>query len=225
MVGDFIIDLKWSFLSNRNIYKYTFSSNGFWASLVAESVKNPPAMWKTWVRSQVWEDPLAKEWLPTPVFWPKEFHRQRSLAGPSPRGRKELNTTVTFTFIHFPLNIAAAVSHKFLYGQYCVFISTWFKIFSKNVCNGLFDTSVISKVLFYFQIFGDFSGIFAPLISSSILFCFEYILWMISALINLLRTVLKLKILLTLSSFPCALGKDVYSFFFNFFFFFVMGYS
>ena len=77
----------------------------------------------------------------------------------------------------------------------------------------------------YFQIFGDFSGIFALLISSSILFCFEYILWMISALINLLRTVLKLRILLTLSSFPCALGKDVYSFFLNLFFVFVMGYS
>ena len=60
MVGDFIIDLKWFFLSDRNIYKYTFSSNGFWASLVAESVKNPPTMWKTWVRSLGWEDPLEK---------------------------------------------------------------------------------------------------------------------------------------------------------------------
>ena len=68
MVGDFIIGLKWSFLPNRNIYRYTVSSNGFWASLVAESVKNPPAMQKTWGRSQVLEDPLEKEQLPTPVF-------------------------------------------------------------------------------------------------------------------------------------------------------------
>ena len=27
-----------------------------WASLVAQLVKNPPAMWETWVRSLGWED-------------------------------------------------------------------------------------------------------------------------------------------------------------------------
>ena len=31
-----------------------------WASLVAELIKNPPAMWETWVRSLGWEDPLEK---------------------------------------------------------------------------------------------------------------------------------------------------------------------
>ena len=31
-----------------------------WASLVAHLVKNSPAMWETWVRSLVWEDPLEK---------------------------------------------------------------------------------------------------------------------------------------------------------------------
>ena len=41
-----------------------------WASLVAQLVKNLPAMWETWVRSLGWEDPLGKERLPTPVFWP-----------------------------------------------------------------------------------------------------------------------------------------------------------
>ena len=30
------------------------------ASLVAQMVKNPPAMWKTWVQSQGWEDPLKE---------------------------------------------------------------------------------------------------------------------------------------------------------------------
>ena len=28
-----------------------------WASLVAQLVKNPPAMWETWVQSLGWEDP------------------------------------------------------------------------------------------------------------------------------------------------------------------------
>ena len=31
-----------------------------WASIVAQLVKNPPAMWETWVPSLVWEDPLEK---------------------------------------------------------------------------------------------------------------------------------------------------------------------
>ena len=36
-----------------------------------------------------WEDPLEKGTLPTPVFWPGEFHGQRSLAGSSPWCCKE----------------------------------------------------------------------------------------------------------------------------------------
>ena len=31
------------------------------ASLVAQLVKNQPAMWETWVQSLGWEDPLEKE--------------------------------------------------------------------------------------------------------------------------------------------------------------------
>ena len=31
-----------------------------WASLVAQMVKNSPAMWETWVQSLGWEDPLEK---------------------------------------------------------------------------------------------------------------------------------------------------------------------
>ena len=31
-----------------------------WASLVAQLVKNLPAVWETWVRSLGWEDPLEK---------------------------------------------------------------------------------------------------------------------------------------------------------------------
>ena len=33
---------------------------GTWASLVAQMVKNLPAMQETWVRSLDWEDPLEK---------------------------------------------------------------------------------------------------------------------------------------------------------------------
>ena len=59
---------------------------------MAQLVKNSPAMWETWVWSLGWEDPLEKKRLPTPVFWPGEFHGLYS-----PCGRKESDTTETFT--------------------------------------------------------------------------------------------------------------------------------
>ena len=45
-----------------------------WASLVAQLVKNPSAMWETWVRSPGWEEPLEKGKANHSVFWPGEFH-------------------------------------------------------------------------------------------------------------------------------------------------------
>ena len=32
----------------------------YWASLVAQMAKNPPAMWETWIRSLGWGDPLEE---------------------------------------------------------------------------------------------------------------------------------------------------------------------
>ena len=64
-----------------------------WASLVAQLVKNSPAMWETgfdpWVGKILWR----REWLPTPVIWAREFHGQRILAGYNPCGRKAWDTT------------------------------------------------------------------------------------------------------------------------------------
>ena len=37
--------------------------------------------------------PWRRDWLPTPVFLPRELHGQRSLTGYSPWGRKELDMT------------------------------------------------------------------------------------------------------------------------------------
>ena len=59
-----------------------------WASLVAQLVKNSPAMQETWVQSLGQEDPLEKEMATTPVFLPGKYHGQRSLVGYSPRGCK-----------------------------------------------------------------------------------------------------------------------------------------
>ena len=43
--------------------------------------------------------PWRKEWQPTPVFLPREFHEQRSSAGYSPWGCKELDTTQQLTLL------------------------------------------------------------------------------------------------------------------------------
>ena len=72
---------------------------------VAESQAGPSAnphsaMWP-WVSSFVWSGfdpwvgkiPWRSKQLPTPVFWPGEFHGQRSLAGYCLWGHKELDTT------------------------------------------------------------------------------------------------------------------------------------
>ena len=59
-----------------------------WASLVAQLVKNLPVMWETWVQSLVGKIPWRRGRLPTPVYWPGEFHGLYS-----PQGCKESDTT------------------------------------------------------------------------------------------------------------------------------------
>ena len=66
--------------------------------LVAQRLKCLPAMRETWLQSLGWEDPWRRKWQPTPVFLPGEPHGQRSLAGYSPRGRKESDTTEQLHF-------------------------------------------------------------------------------------------------------------------------------
>ena len=47
-----------------------------WVSLVDQLIKNPPAMWETWLQSLGWEDPLEKGKATHSVFWTGEFHGQ-----------------------------------------------------------------------------------------------------------------------------------------------------
>ena len=55
---------------------------------VAQLTKNLPAVQQTSVQSLVRKIPWRRERLPTPVFWPGEFHGLYS-----PWGRKESDTT------------------------------------------------------------------------------------------------------------------------------------
>ena len=56
-------------------------------------VNNLPAMRKSGFNPWVGKIPWKREWQPTPIFLLGEFHGQRSLAGYSPWGHKELDTT------------------------------------------------------------------------------------------------------------------------------------
>ena len=61
--------------------------------MVAQTVKSLPAMQETRFDPWVGKIPSRRKCLFIPVFLPGEFHGQRSLAGYSPGGCKESDTT------------------------------------------------------------------------------------------------------------------------------------
>ena len=63
------------------------------ASLVAQMLKNLPAMQETQVQSLGWEDPLEKGMATHSSILAGEFHGQRSLAGYSQLSGKESDMT------------------------------------------------------------------------------------------------------------------------------------
>ena len=79
---------------------YMVLSSRWRASLVAQTVKDLPAMLETRFDPWVGKIPWRREWQPTPVILPGEFHRQRSLAGYSPWGHKELESPEQLS-LHF----------------------------------------------------------------------------------------------------------------------------
>ena len=63
-----------------------------------------------------------REWQPTPVFLPGEFHGQRNLAGRSPWGCKELDTTEWLTHTH---THAHSHTHIHVYPHGIIFITSF----------------------------------------------------------------------------------------------------
>ena len=68
------------------------------ASLLAQMIKNLPAMQETQVQSLGRKDSLEKEMATHSSILPGESHRQRSLEGYSPWGCKESDTTEQLHF-------------------------------------------------------------------------------------------------------------------------------
>ena len=100
-----ILMYSWSFWNAQKLWFSHAVSSAWnsihlansWAFLVAQTVKNPPAMQETWVWSLGWEAPWRRERLPTPVFWPGEFH---GLCSPWDLQRVRHDwATFTFTFL------------------------------------------------------------------------------------------------------------------------------
>ena len=72
-----------------------------WASLVAQLVKNLSAMQETWVRSLCWEDSLEESQSnPFQYSCLENPYGQRSLAGYSPWGHKESDTSEQLSTAH-----------------------------------------------------------------------------------------------------------------------------
>ena len=109
----------WTSLDNFLIQRVFIQKNGnlpnnlgdlyysFRASLVAQLVKNLPAMRETWVRSLGQEDPLEEEMATPSSILPEKSHGHRSPAGYSPWGCSRTRprdwitsfTSLTFAFI------------------------------------------------------------------------------------------------------------------------------
>ena len=78
-------------------------------SLVAQRVKCLFAVRETWF------DPWRRKWQPTPVFLAGEYHGQRNLAGYSPWGHKESDTTEQLHFNFFFLIAVFVISCELFY--------------------------------------------------------------------------------------------------------------
>ena len=89
-----------------------------WASLVAQMVKNPPATRETWAQSLVGKIPWRRERLPTPIFWPREFHGLYSSCC-----RKKSDTTERLPLSLYILlrikQMANEIQHQELYSVLC----------------------------------------------------------------------------------------------------------
>ena len=81
-----------------------------------------------------------RKWQPTPVFLPGEFHGQRSLAGYSPWGHKESDTTehLTHTYVVFTSFMCCFLIDLFMVMQCPLSLVTVFVL--KHIFNFLIST-------------------------------------------------------------------------------------
>ena len=97
-------------------------------SLIAQTVKNLPAMQETRVRSLGCKDTLRREWQSTPVFSHGGFHGQRSLVNCSPWSCKKSDMTEWLTYTNTvsdkPNFKECFQNHKY-WKMHCISVELW----------------------------------------------------------------------------------------------------
>ena len=92
---------------------------------MAQTVKNLPTVWEVWVQSLGWQDPLRREWLPTPVFVPGEFYggassgELKSMGLQRVRHDRVTNTSFSYPALAHPslFFVLGTISSCFLFPQ------------------------------------------------------------------------------------------------------------
>ena len=123
-------------------------------------------MQESWVQPLGQVGPLDKEMAPTPVFLPRELHRQRSLVIYSPWGHKVLDTTERQTHsVFLPLLINISVPVRSI-----PFLSFIVPIFALNVALlsliFLKRSLVYSSISFHWLLRKPFLSLLAVLLKS-----------------------------------------------------------
>ena len=86
----YICTLRWR---NGSLAFFCKAANPVGASLMTQMVNNLPTVQRPGFSPGVGKIPLRRKWQPTPLFLPGKSHEWRSLAGYSPWGHKESDTT------------------------------------------------------------------------------------------------------------------------------------
>ena len=97
------------------------------ASLVAQSVKNLPAMQESQVWFLGWEDSVEKEMTTNSIFLPGESHGPNSLAGYSPWGRPRVRHNLA----------TEPPPNTYIWNCWCMFniLRNWQMCFPSDLCH------------------------------------------------------------------------------------------
>ena len=97
-----------------------------WASLVAQAVNNPPAMWETWVQSLGWEDPLEEDMAThsSILAWriPMDREAWQTTVHGVVKSRtllSDLSTYTSYKYLHCPPNKTHSLSKTTNSTQLC----------------------------------------------------------------------------------------------------------
>ena len=124
------------------LYMFVYMYVHILASLVAQTVKSPPAMQRPRFHPWVRKIPWRRECQPTPVFLPGEPHGAWGLVGYRPWSHKEGDTTEQLTHTHMCINMCVFM------GSLCVCVYTCLCIPS-NTAHGVYIHTYKRVHVFY----------------------------------------------------------------------------